>query len=61
MRQSGIGLISERDISKERVRGDMKKNVNGDIYEGQFKDDLKNGQGTYKYVKRVELASHINS
>ena len=39
----------------------MKKNVNGDIYEGQFKDDLKNGQGTYKYVKRVELASHINS
>ena len=26
MRQSGIGLISEREISKERVRGDMKEN-----------------------------------
>ena len=61
MRQSGIGLISERDISKERVRSDMKKNANGDIYEGQFKDGLKNGQGTYKYLKRAELVSRLNS
>ena len=61
MRQSGIGLISERDISKERVRSDMKKNANGDIYEGQFKDGLKNGQGTYKYLKRTELACRLNS
>ena len=38
MRQSGIGLISERDISKERVRSDMKKNANENKYDGQFKD-----------------------
>ena len=61
MRQSGIGLISERDISKERVRSDMKKNAYGDKFEGQFKDGLKNGQGTYKYVKRTEVVSRLNS
>ena len=37
------------------------KKPNGDKYEGKFKDDLKNGQGTYKYVDSAKLVSRLNS
>ena len=41
----------------------MKKIANGAKYEGQFKDDKRHGQGTYKFTKRPEmkLVRHLNS
>jgi hypothetical protein len=43
-------VILKSNYDDEKHHQGKETNANGDIYEGNFKDDMKHGQGTLTYA-----------